>query len=151
MKQIRLLIALLGLTMSSLVSANEFPQGEDFSDWTRAELAWNEEYDTYLVVPILKEDPFQERMVYSDYYTDYVPYGMALRAAYDYQERMSQEQSMVWSDHYTDYVPLSMALPFTPEGIALGNKLREFLASAIPNPCQKVMTQPRADRIAVQN
>jgi hypothetical protein len=141
MKEVRLLIALLGLTMSPLVSANEFSQGEDFSDWIRAELAWNEEHGTYLVVPILKEDPFQERMVYSDYYADYVPYGMALRAAYDYQERIAQDQSMVWSDHYADFVPFSLAFPFTPEGMALGNRLSEFLASAIPNPCKKVRAQ----------
>ena len=141
MKKIRLLIVLLGLTMSPFVSANELSQGEDFADWSRAELAWSEEYGTYQVAPLLKEDPFQERMVYSDYYADYVPYGMALRAAYDYQERIARDRSMIWSDHYADFVPFSLAFPFTPEGLALGNRLSEFLASALPNPCKTVRPQ----------
>lgn len=59
------------------------PREDESSQWIRSQMVWNEEYDVYDVLPILPEDPFLERMVWSDHYTDYVPAGMAFRAILD--------------------------------------------------------------------
>jgi hypothetical protein len=113
MKQ-SILITLLGLAMSAAVMAADFrhpyenggnwdgiPEAasadiaSDASQWFRAQLVWNEEYDAYDVLPVLEEDVFQERLVWSDRHADFVSRGMALRAAYE---------EKIWSDRHDFYV-----------------------------------------------
>lgn len=48
-----------------------------------SELVLNPETDRYEIVARLSTDTFQERSVWSDHLGEYVPYGMALKTAYD--------------------------------------------------------------------
>jgi hypothetical protein len=102
MKQLTL-ITLLGLACSSVAMADASfkhayengghwaalddapaPRAADESDrWIHSQMVWNEEYDTYDVLPVVHPDVFQERLVWSDHHTDFVPAGMAFTAALD--------------------------------------------------------------------
>jgi hypothetical protein len=76
---------------------------EDSSHWIHSQMVWNEEYDTFDILPVLNNvDVFQERMVWSNHYTDFVPVGMALRAIYE---------QPVWSSKYAAFVPSGLVTP----------------------------------------
>jgi hypothetical protein len=164
MKSVKLLVALMGISLAPLASASEiqvwnaeyetyvavpvskadasrdrlgFSGAEDASDWIRSEWRWNDEYDTYVAAPILSEDPFQERLVYSNHYADEVPFGMALRAALEAQQEQSKADDLVWSDRYADYVPRNM----TSEKIAVDAETARFLAKVM-KPCPEVAAKP---------
>lgn len=101
MKLATLLFSLLGVATVLPAQA-----GTDGIDWSRAELVFNAEYDEYVAVPTLSEDLFQERLVWSPHYTDFVPVAMAYEAELrDYQERV------VWSETHADFVPRAMIEP----------------------------------------
>jgi hypothetical protein len=128
-----------------------FSGAEDASEWIRSEWRWNDEYQMYVAAPILSEDPFQERQVYSNYYTDFVRFGEALRVAYELQQAAAQEE-LAWSDEYADYVPRKMIKDAAPApGIAIEKETRAFLAKAQPFPCPEVAMQANAVRVALNN
>ncbi len=94
MKLTTLAIALIGIATVLPVRANF-----DEADWSRSELLWNEEYDTYVVAPTLKPDIFQERLVWSDHYTEFVPVAMAYMA-----ELRDYHEQKVWSEQQGAFV-----------------------------------------------
>ena len=101
MKLTTLAIALIGLVTVLPAQANF-----DEVDWSRSELLWNEEYDTYVAVPTLNADIFQERLVWSNHYTDFVPVVMAYMAELrDYYEQM------VWNEQQDFFVPRASVEP----------------------------------------
>ena len=94
-------VAVLGLAISSNASASACfqPDEEGAGHWCAfvpiieapetdpvlhlSELLLNAETDRYEVVSNLSSDLYQERSIWSDQMGEYVPYGMALKAAYD--------------------------------------------------------------------
>jgi hypothetical protein len=178
MKSVKLLVALMGISLAPLASASAgvrvwnaeyetyvtvpasqesasgdrvaFSGAEDASEWIRSEWRWNDEYQMYVAAPILGEDPFQERQVYSNYYTDFVRFGEALRVAYELQQAAQEE--LVWRDEYADYVPRKMMKGAAPApDIAIEEETRAFLAKAQPFPCPEVAMQADAVRVALNN
>lgn len=179
MKSVKLLAALMGLSLAPLASASEafrvwnaeyetyvtvplanegasraplFAGAEDASEWIRSEWRWNEEYDMYVTAPILSEDPFQDRQVYSNYYADYVRFGEALRVAYELQQATQEE--LVWRDEYADYVPRKVVKASAPAaGVAIEEESREFLARVQPSyPCTQAAAEAgQPARLAFKN
>jgi hypothetical protein len=97
---------ILYLTLSGLLAAAPAGAHDDSVGWERAELLWNEEYDTYVVAPTLGDDLFQERLVWSRHLAEYVPIAMAYQAELkDYQE------GYVWSETHRDLLPRAMVEP----------------------------------------
>lgn len=94
MKKLTLTLALIGL-VASLPAQAEF----DPSDWLRGELKWSDEYDAYVIAPVLGEDPYQEQLVWSERLGDFIPPLMAWAEA----QRAYQEE-MVWADEFDAYV-----------------------------------------------
>lgn len=72
----------------------------DASRWVNSELIYNAEYDEYQVAPLLGDDPFQERLVWSDRQGEYIPAAMA-KAEADWEYR----NQLVWSGDHGEYVP----------------------------------------------
>ncbi|MDP2832544.1 MAG: hypothetical protein Q8Q28_04460 [Pseudomonadota bacterium] len=93
----------MALTLIGLVTVLPAQADLDAAQWSSAELLWNEEYDAYVVVPTLGDDIFQERLVWSDHYTDFVPVVMAHMA-----EMRNYHEQVVWSEYHGDFVPLAM-------------------------------------------
>jgi hypothetical protein len=101
MKHTILWLTLFGLTIAMPAGADV-----DAAQWDRAELVWNEEYDTYVVARTLGDDLFQERLVWSEHYTDFVPVAMAYQA-----ELRNYQEQFVWSVNHGDFVPRAMIEP----------------------------------------
>ena len=101
MKLTTLVLSLIGL-MSVMPAQADFGAAE----WDRAELLYNEEYDEYVVVTTLDADLFQERMVWSDHYTDFVPVAMAYQA-----ELQNYHEQLAWNENHGDFVPRAMVEP----------------------------------------
>lgn len=107
MKKLTLTLALFGL-VAALPAQADF----DPSDWVRAELKWSDEYDAYVVAPVLGEDPFQEQLVWSERLGDFIPPIMAKAEAL-----RAYRQEMVWADDFDAYVPRAMLDPCPPAGV----------------------------------
>lgn len=99
-------LATLTFTLLGLLAALPVRADADPSQWNRSELIWNEEYDTFVVAPTLDADLFQERLVWSNHYADFVP----VATAYEAELRDYQEQ-YVWSETLYDMVPRAMVEP----------------------------------------
>lgn len=97
---------ILWLTLFGLTAAMPAGADVDAAQWDLAELLWNEEYDTYVVAPTLDNDLFQERLVWSDHYTDYVPVAMAYQS-----ELRNYHEQRVWSQRHGEFVPRAMVEP----------------------------------------
>lgn len=96
----------LALTLVACMTVMPAQADLDAVDWRSAELQWNEEYDEYVAVPTLGSDIFQERLVWSDHYTDFVPVAVAYQA-----ELRNYRVQLVWSQSHRDFVPRAMVEP----------------------------------------
>jgi hypothetical protein len=110
----KLYVAMFGLALASLAMAgpgyqHEFENGghwemltqaadeqTEFDTMKRSELVLNRDLGGLEMVPILAEDIFQERPVWSNQFAAIVPYGVALRAVYE---------ELVWSSTLGAYLP----------------------------------------------
>lgn len=101
MKRTILWLALAGLTTTQTVAAN---LGSD--QWERSEVLWNDQYDAYVITATMSEDLFQERLVWSDHYADFIPVAMAYQA-----ELSNYGEQLVWAERYGDFVPRAMVEP----------------------------------------
>ncbi|MBP9915520.1 MAG: hypothetical protein KBF24_04860 [Thiobacillaceae bacterium] len=106
MKLATLMLSLFGLIGFGLTGFLPAQAEDGTSGWDRSELIYNEEYDEYRVVVSLDVDIFQERMVWSDHYTDFVPVAMAYQA-----ELRDYTVQMVWNEDQGDFVPRAMVEP----------------------------------------
>lgn len=113
-----------------------------------SELVLNPETQRYELKPNLSVDPFQERTVWSDQLGEFVPYGMALRAAYEsFNPTPNLVEAKVWSDHYAEYVPYRMAANAVEDDAQWGNS-PNLVARGILDPCPSVAAKPEPLRIA---
>lgn len=99
---IRMALAIATLTPAAALAHIDL----DASQWQRAELLWSEFVGDYLAQPSLGDDPFQERLVWSDAHGDYIPAGMART-----ETAKVQHDPMVWSDAHGDYLPRDVLDP----------------------------------------
>lgn len=99
-------LATLALALIGFVTVLPAQAGPDDVEWSSAELYFNAEYDEYVVVPTLGADLFQERLVWSDHYTDFVPIAMAYQA-----EMRNYQEQFVWNESHGDFVPRAMVEP----------------------------------------